>query len=288
MTKTNDSKSLENLLNCLSRLSELNDDHWKPGLSERKIRELEFHDRDRDKKFVAEAKTTDTFEKFYGNKKYYSATKRSQRFTENWLRDQCNGGGVFLDYACGDGLNATKASELGATLSIGIDISSVSIDNARERAKKLGAKDVIFCQSDAENTGLPNDSIDFIICAGVLHHLDLSYAFPEIRRILKPGGKVLAIEALDYNPAIKLYRFLTPDMRTDWEKAHILSLRDVKFASRFFTVSRIDFWHVIGYAAGKIPFLAPVLEFLDKGLEKVPFLNRMAWIFTFELQKPYE
>ncbi len=34
------------------------------------------------------------------------------------------------------------------------------------------------------------------------------------------GERILCIEALDYNPTIKLYRMCTPDMRTKWEKAH--------------------------------------------------------------------
>ena len=120
----------------------------------------------------------------------------------------------------------------------------------------------------------------------MLHHLDLSYAFPEIRRILKPGGKILAFEALDYNPLIKLYRALTPEMRTDWEKAHILSLKDIKFAERFFIVNEIRYWHIIGFIGGKIPFLSKLSSFIDRFLEKIPLLNRMAWIFTFELIKP--
>jgi len=119
----------------------------------------------------------------------------------------------------------------------------------------------------------------------MLHHLDLSYAFPEMRRILKPGGKILAVEALDYNPLIKLYRKLTPDMRTEWEKAHILDLSDIKFASRFFDVVDIRYWHVLGFVAGKIPRLFPIMDKLDIILEKIPLLQRMAWIFTFELKK---
>lgn len=91
--------------------------------------------------------------------------------------------------------------------------------------------------------------------------------------------------ALDYNPAIKLYRMLTPGMRTDWEKAHILSLKDLKFAERFFTVQNIKYWHVLGYLGGKVPFLLSVLDSFDILLEKIPYLQRMAWIFTFELRK---
>ena len=135
---------------------------------------------------------------------------------------------------------------------------------------------------------MPDASIDRILCSGMLHHVDLSYALPEMRRILKPGGKILAVEALDYNPAIKLYRMLTPDMRTEWEKAHILSLKDLKFASRFFEIENIKFWHVLGYISGKIPFLFPFLDKLDLILEKIPYIQRMAWIFTFELVKKTE
>ena len=128
--------------------------------------------------------------------------------------------------------------------------------------------------------------IDAIICSGMLHHLDLSYAFYELRRILKPGGIILAVEALDYNPAIKIYRLLTPSMRTDWEKAHILSLKDIRFAKRFFDIGDIRFWHVTGYLAGKFPFLSMILENIDKVLEKIPFVKLLSWMFTFELIKP--
>jgi hypothetical protein len=118
----------------------------------------------------------------------------------------------------------------------------------------------------------------------MLHHLDLSYAFPELRRILAPGGKILAVEALDYNPLIKLYRALTPQMRTEWEKAHILSLKDLRFAKRFFDVGEVRYWHITSIAAPHLPFLARPLELLDRGLSRVPVIQLMAWIFTFELR----
>ena len=99
----------------------------------------------------------------------------------------------------------------------------------------------MFFQADCEDTKLPDSSIDLIICSGMLHHLDLSYVFPELRRVLKADGKILAIEALDYNPAIKLYRLITPDMRTEWEKAHILSFSDLEFAKRYFNVKNVKY-----------------------------------------------
>lgn len=281
--KNND---IEDLIYRVNEIDKISDDAWKKTLVDRKLKELEFHDRDRDSAFVEESKAQDTFEKFYGNKKYYKATKRSTDYVEKWIKG--NGKDkVFLDYACGDGDNAILASQNGASLSLGFDISGVSVQNAKNKVKNLenGKNPIRFFQADAENTKLPDNSIDTIICSGMLHHLDLSYALPELRRILVPGGKLLAVEALDYNPMIKLYRMLTPDMRTDWEKAHILSLKDVSFASRFFLIGEMKFWHVIGYIGGKIPFLFPILDKIDWLLEKIPFIQRMGWIFTFELIK---
>ena len=276
---------IETLLEWVEELKKITNDEWVKNLSIRKLKELEFHDRDRDQTFVDEVKeSSDTFEKFYGNKKFYSITERSTQYMENWIKINSKNK-IFLDYACGDGLMAIKAAKNGAKISLGLDISNVSIQNARKNAFEKNIKNVEFFQADAEDTKLPDNSIDTIICSGMLHHLDLSFAFPELRRILKPGGKILALEALDYNPLIKIYRIMTPDMRTEWEKAHILSLKDVDFASRFFKINSIKYWHITAYIGVKLKILKPLLCKIDPFLERVPFLQRMGWMFTFELEK---
>ena len=191
-----------------------------------------------------------------------------------------------MDYACGNGLKAIIAAKFGAKFVVGLDISRVSVENAKREAKKEGVAEVCrFVQSDAEHTMLPDGSIDTVICSGMLHHLDLSYAFPELRRILSPGGKILAIEALGYNPAIKLYRYFTPAMRTDWEKAHILTLNDIKFAKRFFSVGEIRYWHILSILGPHMTFALPALDWMDSLLTRIPIVKRMAWIITFELIK---
>jgi len=255
------------------------------SLNSRKIKELEFHDRDRDDNFIKNSLAKDTYEEFYGNKKYYKVTQHSKNYVDHWIKTKSKGK-VFLDYACGNGYNAIIAAEAGASLSLGFDISSISVKNANSTAVKKNLTNIRFFQADAENTMLPSDCVDVIICSGMLHHLDLSYSFYELRRILKPGGIILAVEALDYNPAIKIYRLLTPSMRTEWEKTHILSLKDIRFAKRFFNIGEIRYWHVVGYIAAKFPFLSRILENFDKLLEKIPFVNLLSWMFTFELIKP--
>jgi len=276
------------LLDRINEIDKISDQEWKAQLSERKVGELEFHDRDRDHSRIEKTVGEDTYERYYGNRKYYMTTRRSSRFVKGWIGKNSRGK-VFLDYACGSGENAIAAARAGAALSLGFDISAVSVKNAIRAATDAGVKDnTRFFQADAENTRLPDNSIDLMVCSGMLHHLDLSYAFPEMRRILRPGGKVLAVEALNYNPIIRYYRLVTPDMRTQWEKTHILDLSDVKFASRFFDAKEIRYWHVVGYASGRFPRLFKLLDRLDLVLETIPYVQRMAWIFTFVLEKRHE
>jgi ubiquinone/menaquinone biosynthesis C-methylase UbiE len=266
----------------LEEISNIPSHTWLDGLGERKRKELEFHDRDRDRSRI-ESMDADTYERFYGNKKYYAATRRSKEYFQDWITRMAPGK-VFLDYACGNGAAAISAAKAGAALAIGLDISPVSVRNAADDARRAGVEgNAVFIQADAENTKLPDDSVDLVICNGMLHHLDLSHAFPELRRILAPGGRILAIEALDYNPLIKLYRHLTPQMRTEWEKAHILSLKDLRFAKRFFDIGDVRYWHISSIAGPHVPVLMPALEAVDRVLTSLPLVKYLAWIFTFEL-----
>ena len=273
----------------IKEIEKVTDKQWMKSLDERKLKELEFHDMHRaisaKDSVPEESMDRDTYEKLYGNKKYYSTTRLSSEYVDGWLKREAKGK-VFLDYACGNGSNAIKAAKYGASLSVGIDISSVSVGNARKSAKDENLKDnIYFIQADCENTLLPDNSIEVIICSGMLHHLDLSYSFPELRRILAPGGKILGVEALDYNPFIKLYRNLTPEMRTDWEKAHILSMKDIEFAKRFFDIGEMRFFHISSIAGAFLKPLLPLFNILDAVLTRLPLVRLMSWIFTFELLK---
>jgi len=266
----------------LREIEQQRDGQWMVTLDERKRKELEFHDRHRDAS-KKEQLAPDAFDRIYGNKKYYGTVGLSSRHVEEWLQRHVRDK-VFLDYACGDGAVSIRAAKAGARLAIGIDISAISIANARENARREGVEErTFFVQTDAEDTLLPESSVDVAICSGVLHHLDLSYAFPELRRILAPSGRVLAVEALNANPLIQAYRNLTPDMRTDWEKQHILGLQDVRFASRFFEVGEVRFWHITSILGAHVGVLLPLLNGLDRLLTRIPLVQRMAWMFTFEL-----
>jgi SAM-dependent methyltransferase len=200
--------------------------------------------------------------------------------------------GIFLDFACGHGAQTIKAAKLGADLAVGIDISATSVRNAAENAAAAGVSGrVRFLQRDCEDTELPADSFSACLCSGMLHHLDLNRAFPELARIMRPGGRVLGVEALGYNPVIQWYRNRTPELRTEWEKKHILTMRDLELAKKWFDVENVRFFLLAAPLATLLPSgplrrgFSSLGHAVDFVLTRVPGLQLWSWQFTFELVK---
>ncbi|MBL4789734.1 MAG: class I SAM-dependent methyltransferase [Kordiimonadaceae bacterium] len=255
----------------------------------RKSAEMEFHDsRERDRREM----THEEWIEKYPNKKWYSVTKKSQNYVDNWLQIHCKQGAKALDFGCGLGSMTIKMATLGAS-TYSIDISPESVAETTRKSEELGLASRVNAQvMDAENMTFADDLFDVIVCSGVLHHMDVNKAFPEIARVLKPGGKVLAIEALGYNPLINLYRQKTPHLRTDWEKDHILTGRELRIAGNYFDGINVKYWHLAAIGAvllRKTWLFRPLLAIgnvIDSVILRVPGLQKMAWQMTFVLSEP--
>ncbi len=279
MTERSQVDEKERLISVLRELDRFSDEAWLKSQAARKIEEAKFHDNSHDHQGSAE------------NSKFYSVAGSSERYLMGWIA-QNSPGKVVLDYACGNGECAVQAAQAHALLSIGLDISRGSIANARAAARKAGVEgNSYFLVGDCEKTGLPDNCVDVVICAGMLHHLDLSYALPELRRVMKPGAVAVVNEALNYNPAIKLYRRLTPQLRTAFEVEHIISHKELRFASAFFEIREVRYWHLLALLA--VPFrrlsvFGPLKDFLagmDRILLRIPVIRNLAWQFTFLMRK---
>ena len=279
------------LLAHLEARQQFRSPEWLATLEVRKREEAEFHNFEREVDDPA-VRDEQRLTGVHANKKFYTVTASSTTYVENWLRAHVPGK-VFLDYACGNGRHAIAAARWGAALAIGLDISDVSVRNARRAAIAAAVQErCSFIQGDCEATELPDGSVDVILCSGMLHHLDLELAYPELRRILRPGGRILAVEALAHNPLIQLYRDATPHLRTDWERQHILRCSDIQLARRWFTLGETRFWHLFNLLSvpfRRTPLFTPLLRVLDR-VDRVvlllPAIGRMAWQVTFELQVP--
>lgn len=262
-------------------------DSWVDQLEARKREEAEFHDQYR-LGHVNEQRGSSS------NHRFYEANRIVVEHTEAWLRRTAKTrSATFLDFACGDGTQTIMAAKAGAELAIGIDISETSVKNAAENARIAGVSDrTRFLQRDCEDTQLPSDSFSACLCAGMLHHLDLSRAFPELARVMRPGGRILCVEALGYNPVIQLYRDRTPELRTEWEKKHILTLREVNFARRWFRVENLRFLLMAAPVATLLPagrlrrIALAAGHMIDSVATRIPGLRLWSWQFSFELVKP--
>ena len=89
--------SVASLTEHLDRIERIPDERWMESLDDRKLKELEFHDMHRDLK-QKKSHDADTFEKLYGNEKYYQTTRMSVDYVDSWLKRTVPGK-VFLDYA---------------------------------------------------------------------------------------------------------------------------------------------------------------------------------------------
>lgn len=255
---------------------------------DRKRQEAEFHDRrERDRKELSE----DAFEAAYSNSRFYAIARKGRLALEQRIAEWAPGA-VALDYCCGRGGTSLNLAKAGAFVH-GIDISAESVEAARQRLADAGLADrASFQVMDAEKMTFPSATFDLIICSGVLHHLDVHVAYAELARVLKPNGRIIALEALGYNPAFQLYRKLTPRLRTAWEAEHILTLREVAAARKYFKTVDTHFFYLTSLLA--VPFrnspafdsILSVLERADDALLRIPGVRAMAWQMMFILSDP--
>ncbi len=257
-------------------------------MEERKQKEAEMQDKIRDKKLE---KNVVEYERLYSYRKFYSVVRKSDNFVNNYILKKYKGKKV-LDYCCGDGALSVLFAKNGIEI-IGIDISSVRIKNSKTLAIKEGVGDkTSFFVMDAEKTTFPDNYFDGIICAGVLHHLDINKAFKEMARILKPEGSIICNEPLAYNPIFQLYRKLTPHLRTEWEMHHILSKKELKLAEKYFAKIEIKFFHfttLLVIPFRNLPFfnfILTILEKIDSVILKLPLIKWWAWQIIFILSEP--
>ena len=99
----------------------------------------------------------------------------------------------YVDIACGTGNYTSEIAKFGGDWSA-FDQSKVMLTEAKGKSKI-----VRWSKFDVENTGFESNYFSGAICSLAIHHFpDLSKAFKEISRILKPSAKIILFTAVSY------------------------------------------------------------------------------------------
>jgi SAM-dependent methyltransferase len=169
---------------------------------------------------------------------------------EGVLRANVEPGLEWLDVGCGAGRTYAQFVAPPAGRYVGVDVSATAVAQAREAGIEA---EVV---PDASELPFEDESFDAAICVEVLEHLFAPHdAVAEIRRVLRPGGRLIASVPnaiywrMRLNSAMGIWNPAGDWMAVDqpWRDPHI----------RFFTIASLErmleragFSHVEAGASG--------------------------------------
>jgi SAM-dependent methyltransferase len=115
------------------------------------------------------------------------------------LLEQIGKAACVLDLGTGSG-RLLPGLAARATTVIGVDASPALLEEARRRTADLPAESIDLRLGDMAHLPVGNGEVDVVVANMVLHHLpEPARVFPEIRRVLRPGGALLIGEFLPHS-----------------------------------------------------------------------------------------
>lgn len=205
-------------------------------------------------------------------------------------------GRTFLDLGSGAGHVAAAARSCGAR-TVALDVEHSALVSSRVRFPGGEA-----LAADAARLPLANASVDALFCFSVLQYADRPAAIAEMRRVLKPGGRVVVVENLAGSPVALAYRAwrsiagirypapLTPRRHLPWSERGIFL--------HAFPGGRCDAYSLISPLLLTVPRVyaadasegphSPVRTWLNRvrrwdsaWLDAMPALRHGAWMLIF-------
>jgi ubiquinone/menaquinone biosynthesis C-methylase UbiE len=114
-------------------------------------------------------------------------------------------GNRVLELACGQGQHTQPLISTSAFVTA-LDISEVSL-RVLDSIFNSEKKQVETVLANMEDVPLPSESYDRIVICGGLSYGDFTKLFFEIKRLLRPGGRVILLDSLNHNPIYRANRY---------------------------------------------------------------------------------
>jgi SAM-dependent methyltransferase len=196
-------------------------------------------------------------------------------------------GRTVVDLGCGTGENLIPLAERGARV-IGMDISPDLIAIAQKRLNDANLQ-ASLSAGDAYNTGLPDESVDIIFCAALIHHLDIKLVRDEMWRVLRKGGAIVLKEPIRFSKGYAWLRGLLPAHEDISDYEHPLTREEL--------ATMMEPFKVTGTRYFRLPFVPLALRILpskidaawktsDWLLRRLPLSESYATAVVMKLQKP--
>jgi SAM-dependent methyltransferase len=186
---------------------------------------------------------------------------------------------VVLDIGCGDGLwTALAAQRTPDGTVVGLDFSRGMLEALTERSR-----DVLRVEGDANVLPFRSGSVDVLLAMWMLYHVDRGRVIAECRRVLRPGGKVIAatnesafIPSLD-DFLLRAASDVAGRELDEWLGNLVFNADNGEewFTPHFAHVERI-----VNDTPFEIPEPAPILAYLDS--VRGPALARQGGDFDFD------
>jgi ubiquinone/menaquinone biosynthesis C-methylase UbiE len=199
-----------------------------------------------------------------------------------------------LDVGIGNGYVLRNYARAGALVS-GVDISQTAIDLSTKRFAYEGLK-ADLRTTPAEQLPFDDDTFDCVCSMGVLHHVaDMRRAIAEIRRVLKPGGRLIVMlyhrNSAQYQIKYRLVALLKRrdmrDMVNEFDGAgnprgDVYSTDDLPKVFKDFVIDE----STVGFLTGNM-VLPRVGTFIPQFLLR-PFERALGWNLYAKGHKPSE
>ncbi len=223
---------------------------------------------------------------------YYPEHKYFEKKVWDFIKNH-NEGGTILDYGCGTGSKSRKFSSSKWKI-FGIDISSTLIELANKHAQGVYKKYMVM---NCEDMSFADNKFDLIFDYGTFSSLDMRKAFPEILRLLKPTGSLIAIETLGHNPLANLKRNINVvrGKRTKWAAEHIMKMSDWNHFKRCFESFEIKYFGLLTLFVVPLVRIIPnkfrelilhLFQIIDCKLLQFPTFQKFAFKTVVVLSNP--